>query len=72
MIWTMRIECVTGRYLTDDWIRVVEMDSGSTLFDLHLLILREIGFDHDHLFEFFMGRNYRHRAATLDARTGRR
>jgi hypothetical protein len=65
MIWTMRIECVTGRYRTDNWIRVVEMDSGSTLFDLHLLILREIHFDHDHLFEFFVGRNYRHRAMSL-------
>ena len=69
MIWTMRIECITGGYLSDTWIRVVEMDSASTLYDLHQLILDTAGFDHDHLFRFFVGRNYRRRCMAFgDAR----
>ena len=65
MIWTLRIECVAGRYLEDEWIRVVEMDSASTLYDLHNLIQDAARFDRDHLFEFFAGRNDRHRAVTF-------
>ena len=29
MIWTLRIECVRGRYLEDQWVRVYEVDSQS-------------------------------------------
>ena len=69
MIWTLRIECVAGRYLEDEWIRVVEMDSASTLCDLHELIQDAARFDRDHPFEFFAGRNHRHRAVTFDDAT---
>ena len=61
----MRIECVTGRYHEADWVRVVEMDCGTTLLDLHDLIQGLIGFDRDHLFEFYAGRNYRQRAVVF-------
>ena len=66
MIWTLRIECVSGAYLEAEWIRFVEMDSASTLLDLHELIQDAACFDRDHPFEFFAGRNYRHRCATFD------
>jgi hypothetical protein len=38
MIWTLHIECVSGRYLQAEWIRVVEMDAASTLLGVHNLI----------------------------------
>ena len=57
MIWTLKIECVLGRYLSDEWVRVIEIDSRTTLSDIHEEIQDEIGFDRDHLFEFFAGRN---------------
>lgn len=65
MIWTLRIECVSGRYLQAEWIRVVEMDAASTLLDVHNVIQDVVGFDRDHMFEFFAGRNHRHRSVTL-------
>jgi Plasmid pRiA4b ORF-3-like protein len=66
MIWTLRIECVHGRYQEDEWVRVVEMDSQSSFFDIHDLIQKTIKFDRDHPFEFFAGRNPRHRAPIFD------
>jgi len=66
MIWTLRIECASGRYLEAEWIRVVEMDSAATLLDVHDLIQDVAGFDRDHMFEFFAGRNYRQRSVTFD------
>lgn len=66
MIWTMRIECVSGPTLEAPWVRVVEIDSAATLLDLHDLIQATARFDRDHPFEFFAGRNYRRRAVTFD------
>ena len=65
MIWTLRIECVSGRYLQAEWIRVVEMDAASTLLGVHNLIQDAADFDRDHMFEFFAGRNHRHRSVTF-------
>ena len=65
MIWTLRIECVRGRYLEDQWVRVYEVDSQSSLLDLHDLIQTAADFDQDHMFEFFAGRNPRHRGVTF-------
>ena len=56
MIWTFKITCEFGMYLEDDWIREVEINSKNTLNDLHLDILKIIGFDNDHLYDFFGGR----------------
>ena len=69
MIWTFRIECVTGRHREEPWIRFVEVASSTTLFGLHELIQNSVGFDRDHLFEFYAGRTYRHRAITFDDAT---
>ncbi len=56
MIWTFKITCESGMYLEDDWVREVEISSKNTVDDLHLDILKIIGFDNDHLYDFFAGR----------------
>lgn len=61
MIWELRIECISGLYLEAECIRTVEIDSRSSLFDLHDFIQDAIDFGRDHLFEFFAGRNPRNR-----------
>jgi len=61
MIWTLRIECIGGRYLENECVRVLEIDSEASLMELHDAIQDAVGFDRDHLFEFFAGRSYRNR-----------
>jgi hypothetical protein len=61
MIWTLRIECIGGRYLDNECVRVLEIDSEASLMELHDAIQDAVGFDRDHLFEFFAGRSYRNR-----------
>jgi len=48
-------------YLEDDWVREFETNSNNTLTDLHLDILEIIGFDNDHLYDFFGGRRLSNR-----------
>lgn len=71
MIWTIKIECDFGRFLVDECVRVIEIKSNASLFDLHDAIQDAVGFDRDHLFEFFAGRHRRNReivyADTFDA-----
>ena len=66
MIWTMRIECIGGGYWERECVRTIEIDSGSSLFDLHDAIQDAVDFDQDHLFEFFAGRNRRNRKVEFD------
>ncbi len=61
MIWTLRIECIGGRYLENECVRISEIDSEASLLELHDAIQDAVGFDRDHLFEFFAGRSYRNR-----------
>ena len=61
MIVTLRLECVWGRYLWEECVRTIEIDDGDSLLDLHGAIQNSVGFDYDHLFEYFAGRNHRHR-----------
>ena len=61
MIWTLRVECVAGWYLNEECIRVIEIDSTSSLLDLHNAIQEAVNFDKDHLFEFFAGCHFRNR-----------
>ena len=61
MIWTLRIECVWGWHFEKECIRIIEIDSESSLYDLHSAIQDAVGFDKDHLFEFTAGRNERNR-----------
>ena len=57
MIWTFSVECVTGRYLEKNCKLIIEIDSKASLLDLHYAILDAVGFEQDHLFVFFAGRN---------------
>lgn len=61
MILTLRVECVWGMHLREKCVRIIEIDDGASLLDLQGAIQDSVGFDQDHMFEFFAGRNYRNR-----------
>ena len=61
MIITLRVQCVWGMHLQEECVRVIEIEDSASLLDLHAAIQDSVGFDYDHLFEFFAGRNHRHR-----------
>ena len=65
MIWEMKIICVSGRYLEDDCIRVLEIDSSSSLSKLHQAIQDAVDFDRDHLYDFYAGRHAYNRKLTF-------
>jgi hypothetical protein len=48
-------------HLHEECVRVIEIEDGASFLDLHAAIQDSVGFDYDHMFEFFAGRNYRHR-----------
>lgn len=60
-IYTLTIELESGMYAEARWKRVIEIPETTDLYDLHLYIQKMIEFDNDHLFEFFVGRNWRNR-----------
>ena len=60
-LYTLTIELESGRYASSEWKRVIEVPEDLDLFDLHLFIQKIIGFDNDHLFEFFVGKHWRKR-----------
>lgn len=66
MIWTLRIECIGGTHWEEDCVRIIEIDSKSSLLDLHDAIQDAVDFDRDHLFEFFAGRNCRNRMLVFE------
>lgn len=60
MIWILEIKL----FHADDenhWKVSVEVDSMSTLEDLHYLIQYAVDFDNDHLYEFFVSKTERSR-----------
>lgn len=60
MIWILEIKF----FHADDenqWKVSVEIDSTSTLEDLHYLIQYAVDFDNDHLYEFFVSKTERSR-----------
>ena len=61
MIWTMKVELLFGHYAEEECIRLIEIDSSSTLEELHLSIQNAISFDNDHLYEFYISRTERSR-----------
>jgi len=61
MVYRLMVECVSGAYLKEPCLRVIEIEGDSTLEDLHLAIQEAVSFDNDHLHDFYAGRNYRHR-----------
>lgn len=38
MIWTLRIECVTGRFLEGEWVRIQPSMAGSNTADFEIRI----------------------------------
>ncbi len=71
MIWTIKVELLLGLYAEEECIRVFEMDSSSTLSDLHIAIQDAVEFDNDHLFMFYIASTYRNRdRITFDMENG--
>jgi len=61
MIWILEIKLFhTGR--ENQWKVSVEIDSTSTLEDLHYLIQYAVDFDNDHLYEFYVSKTARSRS----------
>ena len=54
MIWTLKIKLLSGRWVEKDWEATIALDATSTLADLHPLIQQAVGFDNDHLYDFYM------------------
>lgn len=53
MTYRLKVECISGAYLKEDCVRVLAMDSGASLLDLHNLIQDAVSFDRDHPYEFY-------------------
>lgn len=66
MIWTLVVECIYGNYLEEECVRTIEVESKSSLYELHNAIQSAVGFGRDHPFEFHAGRNYRNRKVVFD------
>ena len=54
MIWTLRTKLL--RY-EDEWSADIEIDSSSTLEELHYAIQKAVNFDNDHLCAFYIARS---------------
>lgn len=61
MIWTIKIELLFGIYADESWNASIELDSTSTLEDLHFIIQDTINFDNDNMYEFYISRTERSR-----------
>ncbi len=61
MIFTIEVTLIFGAYAEEDWTGVIEIESSETLEELHFAILKAVGFDDDHLYEFFIARTERGR-----------
>ncbi len=54
MILTLTVECVSGpTNLDDQCIRMIEINENACLYDLSQIILNSVGFEQDHLFNFY-------------------
>ena len=61
MILTLKVTLLSGAYATGKWEGVIEIHSSSLLEELHSAIQDALGFDNDHLYEFFIARTERSR-----------
>ena len=72
LIWTLKVELLSGSSAEEACVRVIEIASAGTLEDLHLAIQDAVGFDNDHLYEFYVARTERSRdRQTFDNENGR-
>lgn len=63
MIETLKIKLLDGMYADHDWECDLEIPLDFNLEDLHLAILKAVGFDNDHLYEFRIGTSFYSKAA---------
>jgi hypothetical protein len=61
MIWILKVELLFGTYAEDNWSGLIEIESSSTLEDLHFAIIDAVNFANDHLYEFYISRTERSR-----------
>ena len=61
MIWTLKVELLFGAYAEDKWDGLIEIESSSTLEELHFAIIDAVNFENDHLYEFYVSRTERSR-----------
>ena len=72
MILKLKVTLLFGAYATNKWEGVIEIDSSSLLEDLHFAIQDAVGFDNDHMYEFFTARTERSREkVSFDDENGR-
>ena len=61
MIWILKVELLFGDYAEEVWEGTIEIDSLSTLEDLHFALQDILNFDNDHMYEFYVSRTERSR-----------
>ena len=61
MILTLKVALLSGVHAAGKWEGVIEICSSSLLEDFHLAIQDAVGFDNDHMYEFFIARTERSR-----------
>ena len=61
MILVLKVKLLFGTYANSEWEGVIEIQSSTTLEELHLAIQDALYFDNDHLYEFFIARTERSR-----------
>jgi hypothetical protein len=63
-IFTLEIS-FPGNESDDPWSRVIEVKESFTLRQLHKYIQKLVGFDDDHLYEFYIGKNPRNKSGSV-------
>ncbi len=61
MIWVIEIELLFGLHAENEWQVSIEIDSATTLEDLHYIIQQAVQFDNDHMYKFYISRTERSR-----------
>jgi len=61
MIIELKVTLEDGMYAEERWDGVLAIDASATLEDLHFAIQEAVGFDNDHLYEFYIARTDRSR-----------
>ena len=56
MIWILKAELLFGAYAEEAWEGTIEIDSSSTLENLHFALQDILDFDNDHMYEFYVSR----------------
>ena len=56
MIITLKLESAFGSFdrASEDWYRLIEIESNADLETLHLCIQDAVNFENDHLYEFIL------------------